>query len=136
MARRSRGRNADTTDIANSTQVDLFTELLRPVEPSYPEVSRIDEFLGSEVPYDGRAFSFGELEPFSLTEVHPPSPSSTAGSVAPARRSLSTSTMAFRQPETVAVCHRRQTRREVLFAKGRTNGRRRRRRSWSSSYKC
>lgn len=42
----------------------------------------------------------------------------------------------FRSPSKVAICARREQRREVLFAKGGLNGRKRKRRNYWSSVSC
>lgn len=123
MARGRSGRSADTSDIAN-----LTTELLRPVElPDLsPSVSQLDEFLGPTLPYDRRAFSFGEPERYSLV---------SRGTVRYGQ--VYRDQIGFGDPSTVAICYRRKQRREVLFAKRRIRGRGgARRRSWRSMVKC
>lgn len=44
--------------------------------------------------------------------------------------------LSFRVPKNVSVCARRHERREVLFAKGGLNGRKRKRRNYWSSISC
>lgn len=123
-ARRSSGRSADTSDIANAP-TDLEAALLSPVlMPAFP-VSRVDEFLGEALPYDRRRFSFGEPETYGLVNVTPRG-----------HGPFSREQIGFSDAGTVAICHRRKVRREVLFAKRVRRGYGARRRSWRSLIKC
>lgn len=128
MARRRHGRSAETTDFANSPTFDQFTtELLRPTLPSRFDLqaSPFDNYLGDTLPHDRREFSFGEPESYSLV-------------TAPADVSVpfSRERVAFGNPDTVAICHRRQVRREVMIAMKRRGRGGSRRRDWRSEIKC
>lgn len=121
-ARRSnRGSSADASDVANAD--DLIDALLEPIGVPVSPVSRIDEFSFDTIPFDRRFFHFGEPERYSLT----------VGSSSRAR--FPSSTIAFADPSTVAICVRRKMRREVMIASGR-RGRGGRRRTWRSDIKC
>lgn len=124
MARRSRRRDADTFDIANDP---IITELSRPVLLPVSPVSRLDEFLGDTLPFDRREFSFGEPERYTLG-------SSSVDAVSPQR--LWSHEPAFTEPRTVAICHRRQVRKEVMIAKKRKGRGGSPRRDWRSEIKC
>lgn len=137
MARRPR-RNEDTTDISSDRPVSTLEQsLLRPViMPDVdPLMSPVDNFLGDTLPHDRREFSFHEPEQYTLEVASGPEIRGLeSGPVAvPAG-------IGFHRPETVAICVRRQQRREVLFAKkairkgGRVSSRRHRR--WYSDIKC
>jgi len=120
MARRRRGRDADTFDNAN-----LESELLRPVVmPSALPLSPLDNYLGVDLPHDRREFSFGEPETYSLVTAQPVS-----------RVPFSREHVAFGDPDTVAICQRRKVRKEVLIARG-GRGAKRPKRKWYSNIRC
>jgi len=120
MARRRRGRDADTSVNAN-----LERELLRPVVmPSALPLSTIDNFLADELPHDRRLFSFGEPETYSLVTAPP------VGHAPFSREHVS-----FGDPDTVAICQRRKVRKEVLIARG-GRGAKRPKRKWYSKIRC
>jgi len=126
VAHRRRRSDAETSDFANVPELSdpILSELLALPLPGVPlrSLSRIDEFLGPELPYDRRLFSFGsEPENYSLGVS--------------SKGSLSMSRVSFNDPSTVAICHRRQVRKEVMIAK-RRRGRGGARRDWKSEIKC
>lgn len=137
MARKR--RSARPFETAN-----LENELLRPVVlPSGHPLSEVEDFLGPELPFDRRLFSFHEPEMFQLADQGslPVRAETRRGSVARSAiepgAPLGAGPIGVSTPNTVGVCIRRKRRREVLHAMrrvGRNSGRRRRN-QWSN-IKC
>lgn len=134
MARRGRSRSitgssADTSDITLGPDLNGLLEPLPalPVDP----VSIIDEFTQPAIPYDRRAFSFGEEWQSPKMEVRNDVLSGQTKQVSERPSGQLPSGVVVSDPGRLAVCVRRKERREVLFALrktfrgGRGNGKRR-----------
>lgn len=131
----------DTTDIANDSELlREFIQKPKPYRPITPQLTKpltdqIDNrFWTPEIPSPGAVpRSAARLKAPSNGAVSVSGPSRTA--VGNRRTRSVPSTIAFAKPTGVAVCVRRKTRREVLFAKNRTGkgarAFRRRRNHWS-----
>lgn len=146
------GGSARTSDTANSFRsYDILSpefELLPPLEQVINPISRVDEFVGSKLPYDRREFNF-RTEPERVRLRHPgellgerpvgkrePRPGSLLGELfrsdskvrSDTRRASKVSSagrlshnVAF--AEYTATCVRRRVREEVLHAKQQTGRR-------------
>lgn len=130
MARRSsrnRSGQRDAFDIAN----DVVDPLNIPLPPRLP---RVPAFTLDDLAHLDEVQDYRRYDPTgrdALTFGGSPAPSRR---VAPGRHF--SPFIAFDQPSTAIVCHRRKTRREVLFAKRKRRGRGRRKRSLWSNIRC
>lgn len=148
-------RNSRQRDASRRIANEELARLLRLPDPVPVTPIGIEEnFTGDTLPHDRRLFHFGEPEQYTLAAalgagdysdpvISPGRPLDIGAfngiSRSPRRAVSVPQGVQFGSPETVAICVRRRTRREVLHALrrvGKGSRVRTRRRRWYSDIRC